>query len=50
MKIFWSKEKNEILKKTRKISFEEIEKYLKLNNILDVIDNPNKKYKGQKFF
>ncbi len=48
MKIFWSKEKNEILKETRKISFEEIEKYILEENYIDVIENKN--YKNQSVF
>lgn len=36
----WSPEKNDILKKTRGISFEEIALLIETGNILDVLDNP----------
>ena len=36
----WSPEKNELLKKTRGISFEEIALLIEAGGILDVLDNP----------
>lgn len=41
----WSPEKNEILKKTRGISFEEIALLIEAGDILDVLDNPG--HQGQ---
>lgn len=42
----YSTRKNLILKKTRGVNFEDVEKALEDNsNILDIVDNPN--YKGQ---
>ena len=42
MRFMWNEEKNELLKKQRNISFEEIVEILEnnRNSILDVIDNP----------
>ncbi len=50
MKIInWNKEKNELLKKTRNICFEDILFYIENNLILDDIVHPNaKKYGGQR--
>lgn len=52
MKYFdWNKEKNEILKKERKISFEDIQEALFSGHGLDVFEHPNhKKYPSQKVF
>lgn len=50
MKLFeWNLEKNEILKKTRRISFEDVLIAVSENNILDILKHPNqKKYPNQK--
>lgn len=52
MKIInWNSEKNELLKKERGISFEMMAFQIESENILDVLDHPNKdKYPGQKIF
>jgi len=45
----WSSEKNEILKKDRGISFEEIVLNIQLGNEVDIYDHPNiKSYPDQK--
>lgn len=47
----WHTGKNELLKKDRKISFEEVVFCIENGGILDVADNPNQeKYKGQRMF
>ena len=50
MKYFgWGEEKNQKLKETREISFEEIVKAIEENHVLDRIDHPNKsRYPNQK--
>ena len=49
--IRYSLEKNEILKKSRDISFEDIILALENGNLLDDIEHPNKeKYPGQNIF
>jgi uncharacterized DUF497 family protein len=50
MKYFtWSAEKNERLKETRQISFEEIVFYIESGQLLDIIENPNSaKYQGRR--
>jgi hypothetical protein len=52
MKYFsWNPEKNELLKKERQISFEEVVFYIEMGFLLDVLEHPNQeKYKGQKIF
>lgn len=52
MKYFdWNEHKNNLLKRTRKISFEEIILYISKGNLLEVIEHPNKtKYPNQKMF
>ena len=52
MKYFdWNDEKNEILKKTRNISFEVIVIQIEMGSLLDILEHPNKqKYKNQKIF
>ena len=49
MNIFnWNDEKNEILKKTRNISFEEIVEAILSNNLIEVKNHPNQeKYPDQ---
>lgn len=52
MKFFdWNKEKNNLLKKTRSISFEEIVFAISNEKLLEVIEHSNKeKYPNQKMF
>ncbi|PID59253.1 MAG: toxin [Ignavibacteriae bacterium] len=52
MKYFtWDEEKNNLLKETRKISFEEIVFLISNGKLLDVVEHPNKKkYPNQKIF
>ena len=47
----WSKEKNEILKRTRGISFEEVERHIRQDDLLAIEDYPNQvRYPGQVIF
>ncbi|WKZ68448.1 MAG: DUF4258 domain-containing protein [Melioribacteraceae bacterium] len=47
----WNEEKNNILKETRNISFEEIVLAISNGKILDILDHPDKeKYPNQKMF
>jgi uncharacterized DUF497 family protein len=49
--INWNTEKNELLKKTRKISFEEIVIAINNDNIIDTVIHPNQeKYPNQKMY
>ena len=51
MQFDWNPEKNEWLKRNRKISFEEIALLLAEGKLLKVADHPNqKKYQNQKVF
>lgn len=52
MKYFsWNNEKNQLLKKERNISFEEVVLHIEKKRILDIVEHPNQeKYKGQKIF
>ena len=52
MKYFdWSENKNNLLKKERDISFEEIELAISEGEVIDILTHPNqKKYKNQKVF
>ncbi len=52
MKYFaWDEDKNNLLKETRNISFEEIVLSLSNNKLLEVVDHPNKqKYPNQRMF
>ena len=52
MKLFdWNDEKNEMLRTARGISFEDIIFHLTHNDLLDVIEHPQKrKYPGQRIF
>jgi uncharacterized DUF497 family protein len=43
----WNNEKNDELKKTRNISFEEIVIAIENGDLVDVLENPAKKYKRQ---
>jgi uncharacterized DUF497 family protein len=50
MKFSWDDNKNELLIKYRKISFEQIVLSIENKQIVDVIEHPNQeKYKGQIF-
>ncbi|OGU37842.1 MAG: toxin [Ignavibacteria bacterium GWB2_35_12] len=50
-KLRWNKEKNEILKKKRNISFEVVADFISKGNIIDDIVHPNKtKFQNQKIF
>ena len=47
----WRNEKNELLKKTRGISFEKVVIHIEKGNILDVVEHPNdRKYPSQKMY
>jgi uncharacterized DUF497 family protein len=47
----WNTEKNNLLKETRNITFEEIVLAISSNKIIKVYDHPNQeKYPGQKIF
>lgn len=52
MKIFsWSDEKNERLKRDRKVSFEAVLLHIERGDLLDIVTHPNQeKYAGQKMF
>lgn len=52
MKFFaWEEDKNNLLKETRSISFEEIVLSLSNNKLLEVVEHPNKqKFPNQKMF
>ncbi len=47
----WSKEKNELLKRERGISFEEIAFHVDKGDVADVLEHPNeRRYRGQRVF
>ena len=47
----WNNDKNEWLKRERKISFEEVLFYILQGQLLDIFEHPNEeRYKGQKIF
>jgi len=47
----WDEEKNNLLKETRNISFDEIVLSLSNNKLLEIVEHPNKqKYPNQKMF
>jgi hypothetical protein len=49
--IVWDIDKNELLKETRNICFEDIVYHIENGHIKDIIDNPNQeKYTDQKLF
>lgn len=52
MKYFdWNDDKNEMLKKTRGVSFEQVELAIALGDLIDRLIHPNpEKYPGQKVF
>jgi len=43
----WDNDKNEKLKKTRNISFEDMVIAIEKGDMLDILENPAKKYKNQ---
>ncbi len=48
MQFNWNDEKNQWLKKERNISFEQVVIAIESNDIVDILENPNKlKYKNQ---
>ena len=50
MRFLWKEDKNELLKKHREVSFEQIVLAIENNQVVDVMEHPNqKKYKGQIF-
>jgi uncharacterized DUF497 family protein len=46
----WDDEKNKKLKKTRNISFEEMVIAIEKGDLLDIVENPSKKYRNQIIF
>lgn len=46
----WDTDKNEKLIKERNISFEEVVFFIEQGRVLDVVDNPNPKYRHQRMF
>lgn len=46
----WDIDKNAKLIKERNISFEEIVFFIERGQVLDIVDNPNPKYRHQKMF
>ena len=47
----WNNDKNEWLKRERKISFEEVLFYILQGQLLEILEHPNEeRYKGQKIF
>ena len=46
----WNNNKNDLLKQTRNISFEEISEKLQNDEILKIINNPSPRYPHQKIF
>ena len=49
MKYFdWDRDKNEVLKENREISFDEVVDAYESGNVLDVIKNPSKKHSEQR--
>ncbi|MES9986268.1 MAG: BrnT family toxin [Candidatus Thiodiazotropha endolucinida] len=52
MKTFaWNSEKNELLKRERGISFEEVVLNIQLGNEVDIFEHPNQeRYSGQQIF
>jgi uncharacterized DUF497 family protein len=52
MKYFsWDSEKNELLKRERGISFEEVVFHIEQGDLLDIVEHPNQdRYRGQRIF
>jgi len=46
----WDIEKNEKLIQERNISFEEVVSYIEQGKLLDIVDNPNPRFRHQKMF
>ena len=50
MKFTWEDDKNDLLKRSRNISFEQVVLAIEGKQVVDVIEHPNQeKYKGQIF-
>ena len=50
MRFEWDERKNNLLKKERNVSFEQVILAIENKQVVDVLDHPNqKKYKGQKY-
>ena len=50
MRFVWENEKNDLLRKHRSVSFEQVVISIENNHIVDVLEHPNqKKYNGQIF-
>jgi hypothetical protein len=49
MRFLWEEKKNELLKKSLKISFEQVVLSIENRQIVDVIEHPNQEKKGQIF-
>jgi uncharacterized DUF497 family protein len=50
MRFLWKADKNDLLKKHRNISFEQIVLAMENKQVLDILEHPNQeKYKGQIF-
>ena len=48
---FWNEEKNDVLKKTRGVSFEQIVNHISQGDLLQIEEHPNQeRYPGQKYF
>jgi uncharacterized DUF497 family protein len=47
----WNQDKNEILKKERGISFEDVVFHIERGDLLEIVEHPSQeKYKGQRIF
>ena len=47
----WNKEKNQLLKVERDVSFEEVVVHIAAGDLLDIVEQPNpEKYEGQRMF
>ena len=47
----WNKEKNQLLKAERDVSFEEVVVHIAAGDLLDIVEQPNpEKYEGQRMF
>ncbi|MFT5207790.1 MAG: uncharacterized DUF497 family protein [Candidatus Omnitrophota bacterium] len=46
----WNEEKNDYLKRTRGVCFEEVVSLIESGKLLDIIDNPSSKHKSQQIY
>ena len=47
----WNKEKNQLLKVERDVSFEQVVVHIAAGDLLDIVEQPNpEKYEGQRMF